>query len=478
MAASDDELRFYREQRDRALSRFASSPENVPAAVIVKRAIEFYHQVITPPADADYRTPEHFSRTVHPKARRELADLLAALRDFRIHLVGLTLGDAQVLYNGDEYALLLWHDFDDWVTAHVRSRLAKPSHRDLGNPFFRFSRLQDEFGSWFERLVLAPNSGHMVPLARLHKKVSWDLYRGTWCGAVTRDERGLVSGVNAGDPLVSHMLDAILERNHWHREGLIKALAASNPGLSAVGEDHVVAAELRGLVHDLVEMRGLLSRTFTPSDHVLELAPSVFVAWNWEIGHLAGTVEMSTSAENVARSVEAGTSGYAVSLDMDGLPREMTTPWLDLGPDVAAWVLGVVRPIHAHLLALWYAAERPTPTSPSGDDSGDGEAVAAACEAMALADPDAEPPAAADDRAPRLRVPAVRAVTLLVMLDRVFGCEVKRGKGSEITVWRPGGKKFTLPGHERNTHFHSHTVRALLRAVGIGAAEFCAAAGR
>lgn len=70
-------------------------------------------------------------------------------------------------------------------------------------------------------------------------------------------------------------------------------------------------------------------------------------------------------------------------------------------------------------------------------------------------------------------MPSVRKVALLALLEREFGCEVKQGKGSEITVWRPGGRKFILPGHERNTHFHSHTVRVLLKALAIPAGEFC-----
>jgi len=87
-----------------------------------------------------------------------------------------------------------------------------------------------------------------------------------------------------------------------------------------------------------------------------------------------------------------------------------------------------------------------------------GEVVAAACERIAREEP-----------TEGMRVPAVRTVTLLALLERRFGCEVGRGKGSEVTVWRPGGRKFTLGHHHRNTHVPAHVVRALLEAVGNGA---------
>ena len=447
-------------------------------AAIAQRASAFYHQVITPPVDADYRTPEHFARTVPPRARGELADLLGALREFRSQMVGLTLGDAQVLYNGDGYAMLLGQEFDRWMTAHARARLAKSSPRDLGDPFFKFNRLREEFGAWVEALVLTPNSGHLVPLSRLHKKVSWELYRGTWSNAVVRDGSGLVVGIQAGHPLVDEMLRSVLEMNHWHREGLIPALAASHPELSASGPATNHADELRVIVQDLVEMRGLLVRSFVPSEHVLELAPGVFAGWSWEIGHLAGTVEMSTSAADAAQRLESGVSGYAFGLDMDGVPREVTTPWVEFAPGVSTWALGVVRPIHAHMLRLWDAAERPAQSLP-GDAAlpDEGEAIAAACEALALGDVAVASGGSSDERE-RPRVPAVRTITLLALLERMFGVEVKRGKGSEITVYRVGGRKYTLPNHKRNMHFPSHIVRAMLRALGIGAAEFRAAVGR
>jgi hypothetical protein len=128
------------------------------------------------------------------------------------------------------------------------------------------------------------------------------------------------------------------------------------------------------------------------------------------------------------------------------------------------WTVGLLRPIHQAMVGAWLAAERPAPPreEPS-DPTLLGEVVAAACERIAREEP-----------SEGLRVPAVRTVTLLALLERRFGCEVGRGKGSEVTVWRPGGRKFTLGHHRRNTHVPAHVVRALLKAVGIGAVEWAA----
>jgi len=65
------------------------------------------------------------------------------------------------------------------------------------------------------------------------------------------------------------------------------------------------------------------------------------------------------------------------------------------------------------------------------------------------------------------RIPAVRMQSLLRLLERRFSWEAAAGKESEVTVYRPGGRKFTLGRHTRNTHVPAHVVRALLKAVGI-----------
>ncbi len=72
--------------------------------------------------------------------------------------------------------------------------------------------------------------------------------------------------------------------------------------------------------------------------------------------------------------------------------------------------------------------------------------------------------------------PSLRRTALLNLLQAKFECEVRSGRGSETTVWRPGGRKFILAGHKRNTHVHPRTIRALLKAVGVPLADFCSAA--
>jgi hypothetical protein len=61
---------------------------------------------------------------------------------------------------------------------------------------------------------------------------------------------------------------------------------------------------------------------------------------------------------------------------------------------------------------------------------------------------------------------------LLNFLADCFGCEVRQGKGSEVTVYRQGGRIFTLGHHGSNDEVSSVMVKRLLKRLEIGLVEW------
>jgi hypothetical protein len=74
----------------------------------------------------------------------------------------------------------------------------------------------------------------------------------------------------------------------------------------------------------------------------------------------------------------------------------------------------------------------------------------------------------------RPRVPRrpLRAARRLAVLEGKLGCEVRQGKGSEVTVARPGGKKFVLGHHGPNPEVPWPVLRRLLGRLAIPPAEW------
>jgi len=75
------------------------------------------------------------------------------------------------------------------------------------------------------------------------------------------------------------------------------------------------------------------------------------------------------------------------------------------------------------------------------------------------------------------RIPSVRLKRFLTLLENALRCEVKDAKGSEITVYRRGGKKAILSGHRRNRIIPTIEVKRTLRRLGISDREWLSAAG-
>lgn len=465
---NDDEIAYHEEQRSRFTRSLEELPQRTKRENMIVEGVRARDRLITAPRDADYEPPEHFRRTVAPAALRDLRSLLRDLRRLREQLVGLRVGDAEALYSGDEFAVLLRDSIDDWVTRHARSRIAKPSPRDDGDPFAKFQRLVLEFSRWFDGLVHAEGQGHQVALAGLDHKLGWTLAQGTWFRLLTRNEAGAVRGIDMADRGNASICGEIYRDGQWGRERAVATQAAMMREVWVTGDSDALRVELKAMSADIREMRGLVIRGYRPEDHVVEVAGGVFAAWVWEVGHTTGVLAVGRSADGVARQV-LRREQVAVEMDLSGTPRDPAMPWLDLGPQVLPWTVGILRPVHRRLLEVWETAPRPAAAAPVGDDTAsEVEAVAAACERIARS----------EEKESRVLVPGVRRITLLNLLERHFGCEIKKGKGSEITVWRPGGRKYILPGHKGNTHFHSYMVTAMLKVVGIDPGEFCRVAGR
>jgi hypothetical protein len=70
------------------------------------------------------------------------------------------------------------------------------------------------------------------------------------------------------------------------------------------------------------------------------------------------------------------------------------------------------------------------------------------------------------------RLPSLRSSTFFKILKEL-GCEIRFGKGSEITVYREGGKKSCIGHHKANHHILSRVMH-----LNISTQELFAAMGR
>jgi len=462
-----DLLDYHRAQRDRIQNSLDALLSSSSLGKEMHDAIRDGETIITAPRERDYRLPAHFSKTMAPRRLTRLRELLSELWQYRTQLVGLSEEDAKVIYNGDPFTLLLRDEFVDWSVGHLEDRLAKPSVKDRGDPYNTFWRLQEEFLYWWENLALCPGTGHGVALAEVASHLHWVLFKRTWGRGVTFGANGSCD-FDFDDPLQHELARFYLSRSGLIHEGRIPTIARAFPSVAvpieAMPEDP--RAELMCMASDLREVQGRLARSFAPEDHVITITEGVFATWIWATIHRAGVVFISDSPEGACHQALGQSGVIPVGIGLDGLPTELAVPLKRFDTEaMIRWTLGLLRPIHEHLFREW---ERVGPIIE--DNHSEVADIALASEAI-LTDEDTEEGPQSPAR-PRVRVPAVRTSKLLSVLTRHFDCEVRRGKGSEISIFRPGGHIYTLPGHQKNTHYPTWMIRALLKTIGVTPREF------
>jgi hypothetical protein len=419
---------------------------------------------VLPPTEARYAVPPHFHKTVPADELVELHRLLAELRGLREQVVGLTSLEVLWLYGGHPAAIELANGFDRWTTAHLERRLRRRAHRNAGpGGIDMFHEMASDFIAWLERLSRAPRSGHLAFLEWSVRRAYWEAFERTMGAELTWDTYGLPLTMPSD---TKDLLESLRFRHFRVTADVIRDSAWVGADVRGTGIEH--RAELRGIAADLLEIRSLLIRYEGPAMRTVRLGPDHYAEWFWVPGRRSGMVAIKLVPTGMFES-EPGTVPAVASIGLEGAPYPYSLPWLDLGDDAARWAVGALRPLRHALVDVWMSVQRPARNAVAVDELTEGEIVASACADLGAAETP-EPGAAT-------RVPAVRTITLLALLERKFGCEIKQGKGSEITVYRPGGRKFTLPHHRRNAHFPSRFVRALLKAVGIRAEDFARAAG-
>jgi hypothetical protein len=248
----------------------------------------------------------------------------------------------------------------------------------------------------------------------------------------------------------------------------------------------VARAKLAALASDILELRPFLVRDHNPLKTIVEVAPGLFVAWVW-IEKALGMIPVATTERELLEAWHQGRSRAMLAVAFDGSVSSGATPWLDATSlrdrDALALSVRLLETIHAKLFAIFDKIDLAAAFGRVRDDT------ALTDENLALAwrfvppkaddepGPKEECDAVAPDEeaaaTPRIRT--IRMNRFLNVLRDKLGCEVRQGKGSEVVVYRTGGRIARLGRHVRNRELPTGLVRGVLERVGVTFGEWFAA---
>lgn len=442
-----------------------------------------------------YRPPAFLRKTATVEQFEELAALFRRLWEVNEEHVGEYTLKVQVYYSVTGQYLDLAEAFRRWSESYFRAR-ADLRHLtpQVGNdPFLLFVKRVEELDQILGRLNVLTHAVNSTFLNPAIEFVPWLLYRCLWKDLVRVEEGGggmatfrPASGYRPAKPQLAHMATLAVERG-WINSHLDRFLGrvrdAADPRIVqevARRSDAELRQELALMAADIQEMRAMLVRGFRPARTTIVLGNGLAAAWAWCVHAGIGNLLVGHDVEEVAGRAEGNWTRLFVAVGHDGLLCDARTPWLKadglrLADGHRPLVLNhhVVSLFHERLFSFYdridFGRVRAEGLAAGEDEHPEEEVVVAALAASCreLADDEQEPAAAGQGR-----IRPLQSNRLLTLLADRFGCEVRQGKGSEVTVYREGGRKFTLGHHGRCVEVRPVQLRRLLGRLGISPADW------
>jgi ketosteroid isomerase-like protein len=450
-------------------------------------SIDAKEDLVVEPKDASFYTlPSHAAKILPAAAFAEIGELLSLVKQANDEMQGTRSSVAHVLLGGDDLVSDVRRRLRAWADAYASTRLAKPSSRD-GSEVARYKRLVGELLPDLERIAFEKASVHSAFLADFTDYLPWAAFRATWASRLVFEDKASLHSrfaIRTDSPIDEVYCQHAVQLYGWEKADDVARVFGAMPrdsGAVTVGSE-LARDRLGGLASDIREMRPFLIRDSNPVKAAVEIAPGLFVTWVWAGGQALGQVPVAESEREVIEQHRKRRFRTMLRVGYDGILASDATPWLDAtsagGRRALAQNLRIVEAIHAKLFsvyervdldAVYRTARDSAESATSAVDALTDENVAVTCQLAPVDEPTAEV------GAERPRIYTLRLERLLNVLGDRLGCEVRQGKGSEVVVYRPGGKIARLGRHTRNREVPSALVRSVLERLGVSFGEWVAA---
>ncbi len=473
---------------------------------------EIGDETVTGHPESVYRPPWFLVQTATPELVAELADVFTEISQLNEDCVGFATREAEAILAITGVSLPIIRRLWVWTERYIRGRLSVASFnpKDGGFPRRTYVRLLGELEDVL-KLTMVPRSIHYVITTPAKQFGAWLLFRET-CGHHIRAvpsgrPNELVFHVTSSMPRESDLeLQTVVDwavESYWYvdllgqfAERIAAAPAIITPQIKTMSED-ALRRDLAAIAADIQEMRPFLVANFRPEITGVSLGdgqPTLY--WSWTAWPGIGKLIAALDEREIRLHTHTMKSVPLAIVNSEGIFVDYHLPWIapadrvgrsrELSLALNAQLLHLVRDrlFDLYMRVDFERVRRRWRDLSSWEEEGADQVVAASCHELAhdsaadLGDDVegsqdagiAELPTA--DAKRRLeRVPSLRLQRLLRLLGRL-GCEITPARGSEIAVYRAGGRKFVLGRHGRNPQVSSNIVQALLRRVAISPREW------
>lgn len=437
-----------------------------------------------------YRPPEWLTKTATVAQVEELAGLLAELRELNREFAGERVKEVEVYFAATGLHRDLIDRFRVWCDGYVRRRadLANMNPRVGPHPFFLHQKVAEEVWRALGGLFNRERTLNVLILYEAVRYADWLGFELLWKGDLRHDGDGFLycRGDVPGGERMAHFLADYADQGGFFDSGMAAFLdrVRSWAGRTCTsGTETGLLSGIASLAADIQAMRPLLVKNFRPEKTVLRLADDLWVAWSWQLANGIGNVLVARSEGELLAGIATRRVSEGYSVRHNGLLAYMRTPWR------TAVELPGATPLAANYALLAWFRDRlfsfydridlarvgagpalPPIPEPAGDSSGGDEVRIA----VTLSTTDSETACPTGEPLPNRRVPGIRFLRFERTLEQL-GCEVRGAKGSEVSVYRHGYRKYVLGRHRTNREVFPAEIQRVLARLGLTTSEWLTA---
>ncbi|MBT4574860.1 MAG: hypothetical protein HOB92_00180 [Candidatus Cloacimonetes bacterium] len=431
--------------------------------------------------------PSHFC-VINKKLGDELQRLLNIIKDINNEFVGYSTLDAIIQIGSDHEYQENQANLYKWAKDFINDRLRKKNPKDKNNELLKYQRLISETDD-LEDIRAVNNSINWFFLNVILKYMHWRYFKETWGKTFKIIKNGIKLSFEVDDSATwgtKEEMAEFVKLSKYHEEQYLSYFFSSFANLSLPtgylsGMNDIGKRDrLAKIIQDVQEMRYFLIKGYKPEKNIIKISNDHSINWTWDAFSSVGTIRLITDKK---------AEYQYVGVNYDGLFFNKEFPWLtaeyfedQFKINLLDFNLFIIERVHAMLFSLYEKVdfnaiqlrvqqkllELQAKKDDAEEESGnlEDDFLSQLCQQMA--------DKGVTDAKQKLRIP--RMETFLKVLEEKLGCEVKKdkegGKGSEITVFRPGGKKAILGRHKKNPRVLTATIKRIQKRLRISDREF------
>jgi hypothetical protein len=472
---------------------------------------------ILPQNELDYALPAYTERLVSSEVATELTGILLDVQAINNELAGFKTSHATVVLAEDPRYEALASRLRDWVNCYADHRAERTKHLE-NTAIKRFQKLYGELYPDLMKLFFKEGTVNGLLLHEFSFHLPWSIMKRACSDHLdfkldpdTLKTSFTTLDTDDGDHV--YLCQFIL-LYHWTTEPHLSfVLGQVAAGLSddEFTEPEVELRErLKDLVSDIQEMRPFLLRNWKAENLPLKISDGIFINWDWDTGPGAGIIGVAADEKTLIGAAHNSKSPIILPLLYDGRIANGLLTWMDTdtvlttNKNALRATARIVTALHHALFAIYEKVDTEAiltkyklKAKTEKDSDPSDEEFAALYQSIAIVDQNRSPEQQAEAMADYLslteegtndelesvtttlgmsKLQALRLSSFLRILQKNLGCDVRKGKGSELVIFREGGHCFRLGHHKNNPMVPTHLIKNILKHIGIGFDEWLNAA--